>query len=87
MTKSRDELAAEIRDAFKKAEEAIEKDPKVRQHRINVGEYLIEARCQMTYGDFTAWIKRHFKMSPKVAERHMDFAYRARREKGKPPPS
>lgn len=64
-----------IRDLFKKAEEHA-----VNVHAVNVGEYLIEARCQMTYETFKGWIKRHFNMSPKVAEHHIDIAYRARRE-------
>jgi hypothetical protein len=84
MSKSLDQYADEIRDLFRKAEEAIEKDPNVRRHSINVGEYLIEARCQMAHGEFMAWIKRNLKMNPKVAERYMDIAYRARREEEKP---
>jgi hypothetical protein len=80
VSKSLGQYAREIQSLIITGDAVAEADPKVRRHAINVGEYLIEARCQMPHDEFMAWARRNFKMKPKAAERYMDIAYRARRE-------
>jgi hypothetical protein len=70
-----DIIANEIRELFRKADEAIKAVPR----RNSVGEMLIEARSQLSHQEFYAWCKRHFKLTAPAVNQHMDEAYAARR--------
>ena len=41
------------------------------------GAMLLEAKTQIPYGNFGAWLARHFKLSKKTAYRYMTLARRA----------
>lgn len=38
------------------------------------GEKLLEAKAQLPHGEFEAWIKRHFKITPRQARHYMQLA-------------
>jgi hypothetical protein len=51
------------------------------------GEKMLEAKSQLSQGDFEPWIKRNFNISPRHARRYMSFARAtADRENGRARP-
>jgi hypothetical protein len=72
-------LTTEIKDLLRKMDERVREARK--PHDTSAGEHLIEARCQMSYGEFRGWVNRNCGIGIKKAEYCMDLAYKARRDK------
>jgi hypothetical protein len=63
-----------IRDRLAGADTAAQHDPSVREHYRRAGALLIEAYPQLTYTEWPGWLKRHFGITVKEAERYMALA-------------
>ena len=43
-------------------------------HFRAAGEKLLEAKCQIPHGEFQAWVRRQFHVSPRMAQHYMRLA-------------
>lgn len=51
-------------------------------HYQAAGEKLLEAKAQLPHGEFTHWVKVHFRLSPETARHYMRLAAHAADQTG-----